>query len=114
MKRHVPTALELEGAATALLTSFSPELIDLWKQSPVTAAMFTIIERIRMDCLEQAEALPEGNLPTILLAQAQIMARLAEELDETITETIEDEDTEAEDDTDASRPSPRRRANYTP
>ena len=117
MKRVVPTAQELQAAAEAMLGGTTPEQRDYWVKSPVTAGMFLIVERIRMECIEQAEYSPETS--GLLMSQAQILGLLAEELSETITETAEyvdpdEQTTDNDDDAETGRPSPRRRAHYTP
>ena len=118
MRRVTPTAQELELHANITLAATTPEARETWKNSPVTAGALLIIERIRMECIEQAELLPEDHGMTILMAQAQIMSRLAEELSTTITETAEydtdKEDPEDSDDIATGRPPPRRRAHFTP
>ena len=118
MRRITPTAQELEVHANITLAATTPEARETWKNSPVTAGVFLIIERIRMECIEQAELLPTDQGMSILMAQAQIMSRLAEELSTTITETAEydteKEESDNSDDVATGRPPPRRRAHFTP
>ena len=116
MRRVTPTAQELEVHANITLAATTPEDRETWRKSAVTAGAFLIIERIRMGCIEQAEMLPESNNVSILMAQAQILGRLAEELSDLITETAEYEDEEQDDsdDVSSSGPPPSRRTHYTP
>ena len=67
-----------------------------------------------MECIEQAELLPDADVVNVLMAQAQILTRVAEDLDARIVETIEDEEDPEAHDLETGRPPSRHRANYTP
>ena len=113
MSRLTPTAQELQEHCDSILLRCDPADRAIWVGHPCTAALYSVIERLRMECLEQAEECLDRETTFMMSAQAQILRVLAEELETTITEVIEDDDDEQDDDS-AGRAPPRRRADYTP